>query len=115
MRFRRNYILYMKHWVGWLVAIEAVHFIASVHAAYQPGVGYGILYRNFLDMHQLSTITWVGIVAVSGVLSLGTFYYYEVVARKRHLSSKACSFCGYDLTGLSASEVCPECGRSVSH
>lgn len=47
------------------------------------------------------------------LLTVGSVVYWAVAERRRVVPEGGCRACGYDLVGLGADAVCPECGESV--
>ncbi len=73
---------------------------------YSFGIGYFVLYDDgeigfFLSLWPLSLL-----LGAAGTFALRS----GILARRRALGNK-CKSCDYDLTGLAAGAVCPECGK----
>lgn len=50
--------------------------------------------------------------AAAATTYLHVTWFVNTSSRKRRVHERACAFCGYDLSSLPLTNVCPECGRN---
>jgi uncharacterized membrane protein len=101
----------LYHWVAWMITIEVVHVIASVHAAYEPGVAFRWQFEQFKIMYEIPWQNYIGIAIAAFVFANMTHYWYRT--RRPRLDDSVCQHCGYQLEGLPSDARCPECGKEV--